>query len=211
MARSCIRSVDRLSSVDPHPEAAPLHRQIEYLRHALERNVVLIDLLEVAASMGLADWYLGAGGVAQTIWNFRHGYDLTEGIKDYDIVYFDGSDLTATGESAVGAELARRAGPGVAVDVKNEARVHTWYGQRFGQDIEPYTSTEAAIATWPSTASCVGVRIGQDGFEVCAPYGLADLLGLVVRPNKTLVTREVYEEKARRWAGQWPQLKVHSW
>ncbi|HUJ65649.1 MAG TPA: nucleotidyltransferase family protein, partial [Acidimicrobiales bacterium] len=86
-----------------------------------------------------------------------------------------------------------------------------WYGQKFGQAIDPYLSTEDAISTWPTTASSVGVRTGADGFTVCAPYGLADLLGMVARPNKRIVSREVYEEKTRRWAARWPQLTVIPW
>jgi len=46
---------------------------------------------------------------------------------------------------------------------------------------------------------------------VCAPFGLADLISMVARANKTIVTRDVYEEKVARWAAQWPQLTVIPW
>jgi hypothetical protein len=39
----------------------------------------------------------------------------------------------------------------------------------------------------------------------------ADLIGMVVRPNKAIVTREVYEEKTARWAARWPALIVIPW
>jgi hypothetical protein len=42
--------------------------------------------------------------------------------------------------------------------------------------------------------------------RICAPFGLDDLFAMVVRPNKTLVTREVYDEKVRRWRTAWPRL-----
>ena len=35
------------------------------------------------------NWYVGAGGVNQTVFNYYHGYECDYGIKDYDIVYFD--------------------------------------------------------------------------------------------------------------------------
>ena len=79
---------------------------------------------------------------------------------------------------------------------------------RFGRQLEPYRSTGDAIATWPTTASSVGVRYDGHTFVVCAPFGLADLLSMVARANKTIVTRDVYEEKVARWAAQWPQLTV---
>jgi hypothetical protein len=76
----------------------------------------------------------------------------------------------------------------------------------------PYASTEAAIATFPATASCVGVRLGRDGrWKIFAPCGLSDLLGLIVRPTLTLAPRHVYEAKAQRWLTQWPGLTVVPW
>lgn len=194
------------------PEAAPLHRQIQYLDEALRQNAVAQAALAVAADLALPNWYLGAGGVAQTVWNLRHGFEPAEGIKDYDLVYFDPTDLNVDAETQIEKEVARRLSDfGVVVDVKNEARVHLWYGQRFGRHLDQYRSTEDAIATWPTTASSVGVRHDSEGFVVCAPFGLSDLLGMVARPNKTIVTRDVYDEKASRWAARWPRLRVIPW
>ncbi len=195
-----------------HPEAAPIHRQVQYLDHALRQNPVAQRVLGVANDMGLANWYLGAGGVAQSVWNLRHGFEVSDGIKDYDLVYFDPSDLSPETEDFLEAEVVRAlADPSVVVDVKNEARVHLWYLERFGRHLDPYTSTEDAIATWPTTASSVGVRRDEQGFVVCAPFGLSDLLGMVARPNKAIVTRDVYEEKVSRWNARWTNLRVIPW
>jgi uncharacterized protein len=46
----------------------------------------------------------------------------------------------------------------IKLDVKNEARVHLWYEDRFGPAIKPYSSSADAIATFPTTATAVGVR-----------------------------------------------------
>jgi uncharacterized protein len=89
--------------------------------------------------------------------------------------------------------------------------VHQWYERRFGVPLQPYRSSEEAIATWPATATSIGVRSGPDGLVVCAPYGLRDLFTLVVRPNKTLVTEAVYTAKADRWRSTWPRLQVVPW
>ena len=152
--------------------SAPLHEQSAYLEATLRENDVAQAVLAVAQELDLPDWYFGAGGVAQTVWNVLHGF---------------------------------------VVDVKNEARVHLWYERRFGRNLEPYRSTGDAIATWPTTASSVGVRYDGHTFVVCAPFGLADLISMVARANKTIVTRDVYEEKVARWAAQWPQLTVIPW
>lgn len=193
-------------------EAAPLHRQIQYLNDALKQNPFARAVLATGEEMALPNWYFGAGGVAQTVWNLLHGFEPAAGIKDYDLVYFDPIDLSDEAERQIEEKVARRlSGLDVVVDVKNEARVHLWYAERFGRHLEPYASTEDAIATWPTTASCVGVRQENDDFMVCAPFGLADLLGMVARPNKTIVTRDVYEEKVSRWAARWPRLRIIAW
>jgi hypothetical protein len=198
--------------ISDRPEAAPLHLQGQYLDEALTCNPVAQALLTIGSELDLPNWYFGAGGVAQTVWNVRHGFDPAAGIRDYDLVYFDRQDLSAKTEKQVEDELARRlAVPGVAVDVKNQARVHIWYADRFGANIEPYRSSEEAIATWPTTASSVGVRRDGGRLVVCAPFGLADLIGMVARPNKAIVTRQVYEEKTARWAALWPRLRVIPW
>jgi hypothetical protein len=46
---------------------------------------------------------------------------------------------------------------------------------------------------------------------VFAPFGLSDLLGMVARPNKAIVSRGVYEEKVARWSARWPRLRVVPW
>jgi hypothetical protein len=198
--------------ISDRPEAAPLHRQVQYLDAALQLNAVAQAMLTVGAELALPCWYFGAGGIAQTVWNLRHGFDPASGIKDYDLVYFDPDDLSVEAERRNELEVARRLSEfGVVVDVKNEARVHLWYRQRFGRRIDPYRSVEEAIATWPTTASSVGVRHDHEGFIVCAPFGLADLLGMVARPNKTIINRDLYDEKVSRWAARWPRLRVIPW
>lgn len=182
------------------------------LERLLRRSPTLRAVLDSAATLGLPQWYLGAGCVAQTVWNHLHGFDLAYGIKDVDLVYFDASDLTEASETATERRTNAVFGDlGVELDVKNEARVHLWYAQRFGEAIPPYTSSEDAISTWPTTASSIGVRYDGDEFIVCAPFGLDDMFDMIVRPNKRQVTQQVYERKAGRWAATWPKLTVLPW
>ena len=89
--------------------------------------------------------------------------------------------------------------------------MHLWYKERFGYTIKPYSSSVDAIATFPTTATSVGIRRLRGNFECCAPFGLDDLFGLIVRPNKRQVTRSIYEMKADRWRLIWPALTVLAW
>ena len=167
-------------------------------------------LLERWAGLRLADGWLVA--VAQTIWNAKSGLPPDHGIRDIDIVYFDATDLSAETEAAEDARIQSLLHDlPVAADVKNEARVHLWYEARFGAPILPYQSVQAAIATFPTTATAIGVRMNDGRLEIQAPFGLADLCALVVRPNTAQVTAEIYEAKVSRWRDLWPSLDIRLW
>ena len=190
-----------------------LDEQMTCLREALDRNRTLSAVLSGAAAMNLPDWYLVAGWLYQTVWNVITGQPPEAGILDYDLVYFDPSDLSWEAEDAViraGDEIF--AGLAAPVQIRNQARVHLWYEQKFGSPCPPHASSEAAIDTYEATVACLGVRLEPGGrCRVYAPYGLSDVFNLVIRPNPVLATRDVYETKTARWQGQWPGLTVLPW
>jgi hypothetical protein len=191
----------------------PLVEQLDGLRSVLSRNEVLTDVLTRAATLELPGWYVTAGCLFQTVWNVVTDRPPAGGIKDYDIFYFDGTDLSWEAEDAVikaGQEVF--AGLPAEVEIRNEARVHLWYEQKFGVPCPPHESTEAAIDSFAATTCCLGVRLDPDGgWRVYAPHGLSDVFNLVVRPNPVLAPREVYEAKAARWREEWPELTVLPW
>jgi hypothetical protein len=173
---------------------------------------VLGPILREWSAISLPDCWLVAGAVVQTVWNDAFGFPPEHGLKDVDLVYFDDSDVSEIAEVRH-AERIRRlfGGCPAAIDVKNEARVHLWYAEKFGREIAPYRSAVDAIATFPTIATAVGIRPGSSGLCVAAPYGLADLFGRVVRPNKVLISRAVYKGKLARWRPLWPGLTVIEW
>jgi hypothetical protein len=191
----------------------PVTEQLDALRTALSRNEVLTEVLTRAATLALPGWYLTAGCLFQTVWNVVTDRPPTGGIRDYDLFYFDDTDLGWDAEDEVIQAGLRVFGDLPApVEIRNEARVHLWYEDRFGVPCPPYPSTEAAIDSFAATTCCLGIRIGAgDRWRVYAPHGLADVFNLVVRPNPVLAPREVYETKARRWREQWPELTVLPW
>jgi hypothetical protein len=179
---------------------------------ALRQNQCLAGILERFDEIAPPDAWLAAGCIAQTIWNLACGQPAELGIKDVDLIYFDDQDLSLGAEAGHERRLRDLFGHlAIKLDVKNEARVHLWYQQRFGYAIEPYRSSADAIATFPTTATAVGVRWIHDEFECCAPFGLADLFGLVVRPNKRQITGAIYDAKAERWRLIWPSLTILPW
>ena len=101
------------------------------------QNTKLIELLNYAKSLNIDNYYIGAGCIAQTIWNYQIGNDINYGISDYDFVYYD-NDLSEEVESKlrdkINSDLAHL---NVRIDVKNQARVHLWYEKSFGFCIAP--------------------------------------------------------------------------
>lgn len=184
----------------------------DQLRSILARSPIVATVIDRWPQIGLPDCWLAAGCLAQTVWNDAFGLPSMHGLSDIDLVYFDGSDLSQEAEAAHAERIrALFADLGLWVDVKNEARVHLWYAEKFGTAQAPYASTEDAITTFPATATAIGVQPHADGLHVFAPYGLSDLLGLIVRPNKKQVTRPIYEAKVKKWLAKWPGLHVVDW
>jgi uncharacterized protein len=191
----------------------PIDEQVSQFEAALRRNDTLAGVLSRAATMNLPSWYLVAGCLYQTVWNVVTGQPPEAGILDYDLAYFDGSDLSWGAEDTV-IRAGQRvfAGVPVPVQIRNQARVHLWYEQKFGVCCPPHESTEAAIDTFEATTACLGVRVEPGGrWRIYAPHGLADVFNLVVRPNPVLAPREVYQAKTARWQRQWPGLTVIAW
>jgi hypothetical protein len=185
---------------------------IERLESSLRTSSLVTAIFDRWSDILLPDCWLVAGVVAQTVWNLAHRRAAEADVKDVDLVYFDGADQSADAERGNEARIRGLfADLSTVFDVKNQARVHFWHEAKFGYAITPYGSVEAAIASFPTTATAVGVRPRGSGIEVCAPFGLSDLLGMVVRPNKTQITRPIYEAKIARWRPCWPSLKVLEW
>ncbi len=187
------------------------HFKNELLKIVLE-NPAVNSVLDAAVDLKLPDWFVGAGCIAQTVWNKHHGYHLTDNINDIDLVYFDNNDLSFEAEDKIIRMTKENLSHiSIPVDVKNQARVHLWYGKHFGYDISPYASIYDALKSWPTTATSIGIRKENDDYKIFAPFGLDDLLNLIVRANKVQITEEIYNSKVERWTKCWPELKVISW
>lgn len=189
----------------------PLHEQINVLDKILRLNIKLMNILEILEKDGIKDCYVGAGAINQTVFNYYHGYDIDYGIKDYDIVYYD-KDLSYEKEDQIIKRLQEKFKKlNVSTDIKNEARVHIWYQEKYGIIRPPYTSVEDAIASWGATITCIGIRLEKGKLIIYAPYGLNDIFKGIIRPVKRQFEKEAYDERANRWMKKWPKLKKVEW
>lgn len=175
----------------------------------LERADHLHSLAQYLEKEGPPDSWLAAGCVVQSIWNLLTDRPPEQGILDYDVVYFD-ADLSQKSEHEWQQKLLAHF-PQIKLDVKNQARVHQWYPRKFGLTIPAFVSVLEAMMTWPTTATATAVRWHGGQWQILAPFGLSDLLALVLRPNRVLATQAIYTAKATRWAALWPELTILPW
>ena len=183
--------------------------QRAFLVEAVRANTLAMTVLERARAMDLPDHGLMAGAVYQAVWNALTGRDPAHGVNDYDLGYFDASDL---GEAA--EDVVIKAGAAVfgdldaIVEIRNQARVHLWFGAKHGVTRAPLTSTTDAVAHFASHTHSVAVRLdGAGEMEVLAPFGLGELFSLHVRPVEALADKAGWNAKCERQHALWPEIR----
>ena len=170
----------------------------------------LLRALIAAREVDAPDWMIGAGAVRTAVWDRLHGYERRSDVNDIDLAFFDPDNLSKEREDRVRG-LLETAFDDERWDARNQAAVHLWYPEKFGYAVEPLRSTAEAVATWPETATSVGLRLTDDDRLVIeAPFGLDDLLGLVHRRNPARVSIVEYERRlaTKRIVERWPEVTV---
>ena len=198
------------------------------LARQLARRVLaepwLASALDAVTASGLPDAWIGAGVIRDVVWGQLHdGFDPAL-VRDVDVVFFDPGDLSPARDEAAQRRLGELAGR--PWEASNQAAVHTWFHDYGGgPPVPPFASVHEAVATWPETATCVAVRRAPGdwapgdlapgdrspaGLEVCAPHGLADLLGRTWRRNPVRVSLATSRERLsrQRVAARWPGVTI---
>jgi uncharacterized protein len=177
----------------------------ERLTAILCATPLLMQVLSMARHLGLPDWLMFSGAVYQPVLNHLTGRPLDYGIKDYDLGYFDASDLSYEAEDAVIRRVKAAFDEPLRsmVEVRNQARVHLWFEAKFGESYGPLSSTAEALERFASVTFAVGVRLeSDDRLYIESPFGLADLFALRLRPNprrKTVGFARASADVRRRW------------
>ena len=186
-------------------------KQIKNLENILFQSQKLKKVLEILSKSKLKNYYVAAGCINQTVLNYYHNYESDFGIEDFDIVYYD-KDLSYEKEDQIIKYIADLLKDiPIKIDVKNEARVHLWYKEKYGNEIKPYASLEDAISSWGTTITCIGVRLENDKLIVYTPYGLDDIFNMTIKPIKRQFSKEQYNLKTTKWKNKWPLLKIMPW
>ena len=94
------------------------------------------------------------------------------------------------------------------VEVRNQARVHLWFEAKFGEAYSPLSCAAEALERFTSATFAVGVRLEPgDRLHVEAPFGLADLFALRLRPNPRRETVH-FARTAANVRRRWPEVAV---
>jgi hypothetical protein len=173
----------------------------------------LMEVLRTARALDLPDWMVFSGAVYQPVLNHLTGRPAEHGLKDYDLAYHDASDLSYAAEDAVIRRAAAAFSPDLSplVEVRNQARVHLWFAQKFGEtDYGPLSCSQDALLRFASATFAVGVRLEvDDRLAVFAPFGLDHLFALRLRPNPLRATAG-FARAAASVRARWPEVVVEN-
>ncbi len=184
----------------------------ERLTGILRATPQLMQVLRTVRTLGLPDWLVFSGAIYQPVLNHLTGRGADHGIKDYDLAYFDGSDLSYEAEDVVIRRVAEAFEEPLRsmVEVRNQARVHLWFEAKFGERYARLSCTAEALERFTSTAFAIGVRLeADDRLYIEAPFGLDDLFALRLRPNPRRHSLH-FLRSVSAVLRRWPELVVEA-
>ena len=153
------------------------------------------------------DYYLAGGAIYKTIFNYLHGYNLDNGINDFDIIYFDDADMSYEAEDKIIKALEQEFKMNkfqIKLDIKNEARAHIWLKENYNEEVEKYKNIDQALRSWGFSACAIGIRLEKNRFILAEPYGLEDLFAMKIRK----VGNYDITKKARELKNIWPNIDI---
>lgn len=185
-------------------------QQLAALGTIIRNHPNLMTALDTLRMADLPDPWLVSGAIYCNVWNHLTGRPADFGVKDYDVFYFD-PDTSYNAEDRVIQRLTSQFAASPPIEIRNQARVHLWYRQKFGRDYPAVTNCKEAIDRFACTTHCVGARLIGDDLDIYAPFGLNEIFSFRLTPNLTLQNRETHEAKADRQSALWPELTVVPW
>lgn len=181
----------------------------------IKNNKDLTKILDYLEELQLPNFYIAAGSVFQTIWNYLDNKPLNFGIKDIDIIYYDSNNLTKESEKELEnniIEYFNKLGMDYQFDVHNEARMHLWKKENENKDVDQYKNSEDAIDKWIATVHAIGITKIEGNLSVYAPYGFSDIFSKTIRPIKhKWNSKKLYNKKVSSWSKRFDNLIIIEW
>ena len=192
-----------------------INEQNETFIKIIKQNSDLVTILDYIYELKLPNFYIAAGSVFQTIWNYYDNKPLNFGIKDIDIIYYDPINLSKESEQKLEKTIEdylKKAGLNYELDIHNEARMHLWKKDNENKNIDQYKNSEDAIDQWIATVHAIGITKENNEIKVYAPYGLSDIFSKTIRQIKHKNnSKELYNKKVASWQKRFENLNIVEW
>lgn len=189
--------------------------QLDCIISIIKQNRDLMAILDYIETLNLPNFYIAAGSIFQTVWNYYDNKPLNYGIKDIDIIYYDGKNLSKEKEQELEDNIQNfftELGYNYKFDVHNEARMHLWKKENENKEINQYKNSEDAIDKWIATVHAIGITKENEEIKVYAPYGLSDIFSRIIRPIKHKAnSKELYDKKVSSWQKRFENLNIIEW
>jgi hypothetical protein len=186
-------------------------REREFLA-LVEADPDIAGMLTAMSSFGAPDLWLVSGALFQTVWNALEGRPRRHGINDYDLFYFDDDTSEEAEDLWIKRAAKHFAFAPCAVQLRNQARVHLWYREKFRIPEYPQLRSSCdGVRQFLVQASVVAVRPKPDKtLDLFAPLGVDDIFDRILRPNPLWRgrPRREYLAKVERYMRDWPSLKI---
>lgn len=172
------------------------------------QNPLNRELLTGLSELDIPQCMLTAGALFQTVWNLQSGFAPERGIKDYDIIYYDDTDLSWEAEDRVIKRISKKLGAlGELIEVKNQARVHLWYKEKFGADYPALKRVEEGIDRYLINCTKFGIHTATG--QLYCPDGFDDLVAGSLKMNPINPQPQLFYRKAADYISRWPWLRCH--
>ncbi|MCU5113110.1 MULTISPECIES: nucleotidyltransferase family protein [Bacillus cereus group] len=174
----------------------------------IENDEWMMNVLQMAKSLELPDWWICAGFVRSKIWDTLHNYEARTTMPDVDVIYYNSLHKDEIYEQSLETKL-KNIDATIPWSVKNQARMHVV------NNMPPYSSSVDAISKFPETTTALGVTLDEKNKVILtAPCGIEDVLSLQVRPTAHfLETKErlhIYNTRVNKknWQNKWPNITI---
>lgn len=175
---------------------------------AIKEDEWMMNILRVASTLKLPDWWICAGFIRSKVWDNLHHFNDRTPIQDIDVIYFDSKNNQEDVEKEYEKRLLTVL-PSVPWSVKNQARMHEL------NKFNPFSSSTDGISHFPETATAIGIKLEKGKLKLTTPVGIQDLVNLEVKPTvhyiKDEKLRAVYQNRIAKkdWKSNWTKLKIY--
>ena len=184
-------------------------REAEFLQ-VVQSDPDIATMLAAMRTFDAPDLWLVSGLLFQSVWNVLEDKPRGHGILDYDLFYFDPDTSEEAEDRWIKRAATHFAFAPREVQLRNQARVHLWYPEKFGTPYPQLQCSCDGVRQFLMPACMVAVLPQSNGsLELFAPLGLDDIFDRLIRPNPLWQgpPRPRYLEKAARYMRDWPSVR----